>query len=138
MRVDITFLPALAAAFMLMFARIGTMMMLLPGLGETGVPTRVRLGVALVLTAVLLPLHRTAYQVDLRARGPVLMAFGQELLIGAVLGLRWRLTLSALQVAGSIVAQQLGLGFVTAGDPTQGQQGIIVGNFLTMLGITVL
>ena len=138
MRVDITFLPALAAAFMLMFARIGTMMMLLPGLGETGVPSRVRLVAALVLTAVLLPLHRSAYHVDLRTLGPVLVAFAQELLIGAMLGLTARLTLSALQVAGSIVAQQLGLGFVTAVDPTQGQQGIIIGNFLTMLGITVL
>ena len=49
-----------------------------------------------------------------------------------------RLTISALQVAGSVVAQQLGLGFVTAVDPTQGQQGVIVGNFLTMLGITLI
>ena len=47
-----------------------------------------------------------------------------------VLGLTARLTISALQVAGSVVAQQLGLGFVTAVDPTQGQQGMIVGNFL--------
>ena len=37
-----------------------------------------------------------------------------------------RVTLSALQVAGSIIAQQLGLGFVTAVDPTQGQQGVLV------------
>ena len=138
MRVDITFLPALAAAFMLMFARIGTMMMLLPGLGETGVPSRVRLVAALVLTAVLLPLHRSAYHVDLRTLGPVLLAFAQELLIGAMLGLTARLTLSALQVAGSIVAQQLGLGFVTAVDPTQGQQGLLIGNFLTILGLTLL
>jgi len=36
------------------------------------------------------------------------------------------------------VAQQLGLGFVTTVDPTQGQQGIILGNFLTMLGITLI
>src|ERR1051326_125777 len=138
MRIDVTFLPALAAAFMLMFARIGTMMMLLPGLGETGIPSRVRLVAALVLTAVVLPLHRSAYHLDLRRLGPVLLALAQELLIGAVLGLTARLTLSALQVAGSIIAQQLGLGFVTAVDPTQGQQGMIVGNFLTMLGITVL
>src|SRR5437660_5458549 len=138
MRVDITFLPALAAAFMLMFARIGTMMMLLPGLGETGVPSRVRLVAALVLTAVLLPLHRSAYHVDLRTLGPVLLAFAQELLIGAMLGLTARLTLSALQVAGSVVAQQMGLGFVTAVDPTQGQQGMIVGNFLGVLGVTLI
>jgi flagellar biosynthesis protein FliR len=138
MHVDIAFLPALAAAFMLMFARIGTMIMLLPGLGEMSVPTRVRLVVALVLTAVLLPLHRPAYTIDLRSFGPVMLAFAEELLIGAVLGLTARLTISALEVAGSIVAQQLGLGFVTAVDPTQGQQGMIVGNFLTMLGITVV
>ena len=49
-----------------------------------------------------------------------------------------RLTISALQVAGSVIAQQLGLGFVTAVDPTQGQQGLIVGNFLTLLGVTLI
>src|SRR6266852_1750295 len=32
----------------------------------------------------------------------------------------------------------MGLGFVTAVDPTQGQQGLLIGNFLTMLGITLL
>ena len=42
MRVDISFLPALAAAFMLAFARIGTMVMLLPGFGETNIPTRMQ------------------------------------------------------------------------------------------------
>jgi flagellar biosynthesis protein FliR len=138
MRIDISFLPALAAAFLLMFARIGTMVMLLPGLGEVTIPMRVRLVVALALTAVLFPLHRALFQVDLQSPGPVVILLGQELLIGAVLGLTARLAISALQVAGSIVAQQLGLGFVTAVDPTQGQQGVIVGNFLTVLGITLL
>jgi flagellar biosynthetic protein FliR len=138
MRVDVTFLPALAAAFMLMFARLGTMVMLLPGLGELSVPARVRLVIALALTAVLFPLHRDAFVIDLRQFGPLGLAFGQEIFIGAVLGLTTRLTISALQIAGSVVAQQLGLGFVTAVDPTQGQQGLIIGNFLAMLGIALV
>jgi len=138
MRIDISFLPALAAAFMLVFARIGTMVMLLPGLGEMSVPMRVRLAVALVLAAVLLPLHRSAYQLDLQSFGPVAAMLGQEMFIGAVLGLTARLTISATQVAGSVVAQQLGLGFVTAIDPTQGQQNVLVGNFLTILGVTLI
>ena len=58
MQIDISFLPALAAAFMLAFARVGTMVMLLPGIGESGMPVRVRLTIALTLTAILLPLHR--------------------------------------------------------------------------------
>ena len=138
MRIDVSFLPLLGATAMLMFARIGTMVMLLPGLGELSVPARVRLTIALVLTAVLFPLHRAAFALDLKSFGPVLLLLGQELFIGVVLGLTARLTISALQVAGSVVAQQLGLGFVTAVDPTQGQQGVILGNFLTILGITLI
>ncbi len=138
MRFDISLLPSLAAAFLLVFARIGTMVMLLPGLGELNIPMRVRLTLALVLTAILLQLHRNAYPLDLTVPGPVLALLFQELLVGAVLGLTARLTVSALQVAGSIVAQQLGLGFVTAVDPTQGQQGVILGNFLAVLGVTLV
>jgi flagellar biosynthesis protein FliR len=138
MRMDISFLPALAAAFLLTFARVGTMVMLLPGVGEMSVPSRVRLTMALVLTAILLPAHQKAYVVDLKAIGPVLVVLFQELVVGAVLGLTARLAIAALQVAGSVVAQQLGLGFVTAVDPTQNQQGLLVGNFLTVLGVTLI
>jgi flagellar biosynthesis protein FliR len=138
MHLDISFLPSFGAAFVLVFARVGTMLMLLPGLGEATLSSRMRLSVALVLAAILLPLHRNAYQVDLHAFAPTLTIFFEELLIGAVLGITARLSISALDVAGSIIAQQLGLGFVTAIDPTQGQQGVIVGNFLTIVGITLI
>ncbi len=138
MRVDISFLPALAATFLLVFARVGTMVMLLPGLGERSVPARVRLTLALMLAAVLLPLHRNAFTIDLRTFGPVAAMLGQEVFVGAVLGLTVRLLISALQVAGFVIAQQLGVGFVTAVDPTQGQQSVIVANFLTLLGLTLV
>jgi flagellar biosynthetic protein FliR len=138
MRIDISLLPALAAAFMLVFARIGAMVMLLPGFGEMTVPVRVRLAIALILTLIMVPLHRATIQVDpnnLNALGVLLI---QEIAIGLVLGMTARMTISALQVAGSVIAQQLGLGFVTAVDPTQGQQGLLIGNFLTLLGLTLL
>jgi len=138
MRVDISFLPAYAAAFILTFGRIGAMVMLLPGIGESNLPARVRLSIALVLSAVLLPLHRSAYTVDLTALTPMIVEMIGEVTIGLVLGITARLAVSALQVAGSVVAQQLGLGFVTAVDPTQDQQGVLVGNFLAVLGVTLI
>lgn len=137
MRIDLSYLPALGAAFLLVFARTGTMLMLLPGLGEQNISARMRLTFALVLAAMLLPLHRNAYHIDPGALAPTLVMLVEEILIGAMLGVTARLTISALEVAGSVIAQQLGLGFVTAVDPTQGEQGAIVGNFLTMLGITL-
>jgi flagellar biosynthetic protein FliR len=136
--VDVSFLPALGTAFLLMFARIGTMLMLLPGLGEVSIPSRLRLGAALALAMLMLPLHRADYPSDLSASGPVLALFGGEFLIGGLLGITARLTIDALAVTGSIVAQQVGLGFVTAVDPTQGQQGVILGNFLTLTGIMLV
>ncbi|HTC05137.1 MAG TPA: flagellar biosynthetic protein FliR [Xanthobacteraceae bacterium] len=137
MHLDVSFLPAIGAAFLLIFARTGTMVMLLPGLGEQNISPRLRLTIALVLAAVLLPLHRPAYHIDTGALGPTIVLLVEEIMIGAVLGLTARLTISALEVAGSVIAQQLGLGFVTTIDPTQGEQGVIIGNFLTMLGITL-
>ncbi|HXQ84698.1 MAG TPA: flagellar biosynthetic protein FliR [Xanthobacteraceae bacterium] len=137
MSIDVSFLPALGAAYLLVFARTGTMVMLLPGLGEQNISARMRLTIALILAAVLLPLHRSAYDIDPSALGPAIVMLMEEIMIGAVLGLTARLTISALEVAGSVIAQQLGLGFVTAIDPTQGEQGVLVGNFLTMLAITL-
>lgn len=138
MRIDISLLPALAAAFMLVFARIGSMVMLLPGFGEANIPVRVRLAIALALTLIILPLHRNAYTVSMTSMAPLLVLMVHEIIIGVVLGATARVTLSALSVAGSVIAQQLGLGFVTTVDPTQGQQGALLSNFLTLLGITLL
>src|SRR6201999_395731 len=138
MRLDVSLLPALAAAFMLVFARVGAMVMLMPALGEENIPMRVKLSIALLLTLVLLPLHRAAYHIDMSSLSGLLVLMLHEIIIGVILGATARVTLSALQLAGSIIAQQMGLGFVTSVDPTQGQQGVLVGNFLTMLGITML
>ena len=138
MRIDISLLPVLAATFMLVFARVGAMVMLLPGLGESNIPVRIKLAMALLLTLIILPLHRADYHIDLTSTAALLVMMIYEILIGIVLGATARVTLAALQVAGAVIAQQLGLGFVTSVDPTQGQQGVLIGNFLTLLGVTML
>jgi flagellar biosynthetic protein FliR len=138
MRIDVSLLPTLAAAFMLVFARIGAMVMLLPGFGEANVPTRTKLSIALALTLIILPMHRNDYNVDMGSIVPLLVLMMHEIVIGIVLGSTARVTLSALQVAGAVIAQQLGLGFVTSVDPTRGEQGVLIGNFLNLLGITLL
>jgi len=114
------------------------MVMLLPGLGESNIPVRIKLAVAVLLTLVILPLHRQAYQIDMQSAAPLVVMMIHELIVGIVLGATARVTLSALQVGGAVIAQQMGLGFVTSVDPTQGQQGVLIGNFLTMLGVTLL
>ena len=86
-RDDVTFLPALAATFMLVFARIGTMVMLLPGLGEIERTGRGCASPSRGAAAVLLPLHQRRLPDRPATFGPVVAMLGQELFIGAMLGL---------------------------------------------------
>jgi flagellar biosynthetic protein FliR len=139
MRVDVSLLPVLAATFMLVFGRVGAMVMLLPGLGESNIPVRIKLAIAVVLTLIILPLHRQDYHLNMDSMVPLIVMMFHEIIVGIVLGATARVTLSALQVSGAVIAQQMGLGFATSVDPTnQGQQGVLIGNFLTMLGVTLL
>ena len=48
-------IPEIAAAFLLTFARVGTLVMLLPGVGEQSLNSRARLSFALLLTLVMFP-----------------------------------------------------------------------------------
>ncbi|WP_336488223.1 flagellar biosynthetic protein FliR [Methylobacterium nigriterrae] len=133
-------LPGIAAAYLLTFARVGTLIMLMPGLGEQLVSARLRLAFALLVALVLFPMVRPLLPLQggaLAGPGLIALLFG-ETLVGLVLGLTVRMVLAALQTAGLIVSQQLGLGYAMTVDPTMGGQQAALGNFLTLLGVTLI
>lgn len=131
-------IPQLATLFMLTFARVGTLVMLLPGTGERMIPGTLRLAFALLLTLILFPVVRPLLPAE-RAPEIVIGLFFGEIAAGLVLGLATRMVVGALQTAGAIVAQQLGLSFAMTVDPTQGGgQEAAIGNFITLLAITLV
>ena len=130
--------PDLAALFMLVFARVGTLVMLLPGFGERFIPGRVRLSLALFLTLAMAPVVRPLLP---QGAGRLETALGLmlfELMVGLMIGLLGRLVVASLQTAGNFVSQALGLSFAESIDPTQGGQAAAVGNFLMITGVTLL
>lgn len=134
---DLTLLPGVAATFVLIVARIGTMIMLMPALGETSVPARLRLSLAVLLSLIFYPLVAGSYRVPVEL--PALVgAAATELAIGFVIGGSARLLMAALQTTGVVIANQTGLGFVTAVDPTQGQQGAMLSAFLNTLAVAMI
>jgi flagellar biosynthesis protein FliR len=136
MTIDV--LPEVAFAYMLIFARVGTMLMLMPALGESTIPTRLRLVFALMLALILYPAVADSYPALPPSLPGILALFAGEILIGFFIGLISRMITGALQVAGSAIAFQMGLGFAQGVDPTQGIQGALMGSFLSMLGITLI
>ncbi|WP_181707508.1 flagellar biosynthetic protein FliR [Chthonobacter rhizosphaerae] len=135
----IRILPEVTVLFILLFGRLGAMVMLLPTLGEQAVPVRFRLALALVLTLIFYPIVSTTLPQGLQDNTPALLAaLGREVLIGLALGLVARLALSVAQIAGTAVAANIGLSFAQSVDPTMGQQGAIIASFLSVTGLTLV
>ena len=135
MRIDISLLPALAAAFMLAFARVGAMVMLLPNLGEHGIPARVRLLLALAIAFCMAPGVANAYHDTAPSTSVgLVILIAQEVTVGVLVGAMARIIMSSLNIAGYLIATQTGLAYAQTLDPTQGTQGAVMGNFLSLLG----
>src|SRR5205085_12600884 len=95
MTLTLDMLPQLAAIVILIFARIGTMVMLMPALGEASVPARFRLSIAVMLSLMFLPLLTASFTVAL-AIPALIGALLQELAVGLVIGGTGRMLLGGL------------------------------------------
>ncbi|WP_052726645.1 flagellar biosynthetic protein FliR [Devosia epidermidihirudinis] len=137
--VGLDWLPNTAFLYLLMFARIGAILMLMPALGENMIPARMRLSFALMFTLVVYPLLSSSLPaMPADVMGIVGLLF-HELVIGLMLGAIARITVMATQVAGAIIAFQTGLSVAQSADPTQGGiQGAVFGSFLSFLGMTLI
>jgi len=124
--------------FFMVFARLGSAIMLLPGFGEAYVPPRVRLIFALTVSLALMPM--------IAGRLPALPAgMGQfagllviEIGIGLFFGTIARLIMLGAQSAGSVIALQIGIASALVSDPTTQQQAAITGNFLLALTVVLI
>jgi flagellar biosynthetic protein FliR len=125
--------------FFLVFSRVGAMVMLLPAIGDAGVPARVRLSMALAISFAMVPVvaHFYPHDVPPSAIGLSVLLI-QETIAGILIGGMSRLIMSALSVAGQLIATQTGLAFTQSIDPTFGEQGAIVGTFFSMLGVVLI
>jgi len=136
--VTLSFLPQTAFVFLLIFARLGTMLMLMPVLGEAVVSSRIRLMIGLMLTLVMMPLVKEQYGVlPGTLFGGIVILLG-EMVVGLFIGTSARLIMSATHVAGTVIAFQTGLAFAQSNDFVQGIQGAIMGSFLSIVAVTLI
>ena len=131
-------LPLSVFASALVFARMGAILMLLPGIGESFVPPRIRLAFALAFSFAVGPLVA-----DQLPGAPASLADAAalvllEALIGLMIGAASRLLLMAGAVAGQVIGFQTGLAMAQSFDPTQGQSGALPAQFLNLLFLVLI
>lgn len=122
----------------LIFARLGALVMLIPGLGESVVPPRVRLAFAFLLALMLYPVigpHVPELPTTVSGVGGAVI---KEVLIGLMIGAILRLFMSSLATAGEIISIQTTLSFAQTANPMQAQPTPIIGTFLSLLGVVLI
>jgi len=135
---EIMTLSSTAFAAGLVFARVGSMLMLMPGFGETPVPTRMRLALALMLSLSIGTLVADRLPPPPDHVWQITALIGGEVLVGLMFGAIGRLMMSALSTAGQVISMQTGLSFAQTFDPSQGRQSAIFATFLNLLAIVLV
>ena len=139
LRFHLADLSGLILVYFLVFARTGAMLMLLPPINQAGIPSRVRLALALAISFALAPGLAHDYPPAMPSSPIALgLLIAQDVTAGLLVGGMATIIMSALSVAGSLIATQTGLSYAQLLNPTMGDQEPVLGNFLVLLGGTLI
>jgi len=131
-------LPANVFAAMLIFCRVGTAMMLLPGFGEFYVMQRFRLLLALLIALLLTPVLAPLLPPLPAGAGRLTVVIGSEIAIGLFIGMVARILLAALDIAGTVVSFQLGLSSAQIFNPMAASTGTLTSTLYGVLGVLLI
>lgn len=114
--------------------RVAGLMAIAPIIGGPQVPVRIRVGLALLVTLIILPLVGPAPAVDpLSAEGVLITA--TQMLIGVAMGFMLMIVFNAITLAGENIAMTMGLGFAVMQDPQNGTSVPVVSQFYMIMAI---
>ncbi|HEY0600760.1 flagellar biosynthetic protein FliR [Brevundimonas sp.] len=122
----------------MIFARIGAVLLMLPGVGESYVPPRIRLSLALVVSLALWPVVSGSLPGLPATLGGMAGWIIREVIVGLAIGALLRSFLTVLATAGEVVALQTTLAFAQTANPMQASPGSTISAFLMLLGTTLI
>ena len=116
--------------------RLASFLMVIPVFGTQLVPARVRLGLALLMTILIVPMIPPVPQVEALSADAVVITL-QQILIGIGLGFALTALWQLFVIAGQMIAMQMGLGFASMVDPANGVNVPVLAQIYTIT-ITLL
>ena len=113
------------------FARIGACLMVAPMFGARFVQPRIRIILAVAITALVVPLIPAPTIAPFSPQGFVVVF--QQLLIGVAFGFALQVVFDALALAGQLLANSMGLSFAFNIDPLRGSSTPALGQLYVIL-----
>lgn len=122
----------MVSSFLWPLFRVASFFMAMPIIGTQMLPMRLRLGLALAVTVLIVPVLPPMPQFDgLSLQNWIVVA--QQVLIGALLGFSANILLQSFVAGGQLMAMQMGLGFASMTDPANGVNTVILSQIYLML-----
>ncbi len=115
--------------YLLVFARLSAMLIVMPVFGFSTVSVRIRILFAFVLTLVIAPMLTPVMQYAPTRLLQLFIDVMREVFAGLLIGYGAQIIFEAIMIAGSYVGFQLGLAIMNVIDPTSQDQSPIIGNF---------
>ncbi|PJA79372.1 MAG: flagellar biosynthetic protein FliR [Nitrospirae bacterium CG_4_9_14_3_um_filter_51_5] len=119
--------------FVVVLVRTAVILSALPLLGGQSVPSRIKIGMAVIIAILLMPVVTFTLPPNWLEPGHLVMALGAEVLVGLVLGLAMRLIMTAVELAGSVMGFQVGFSVGGVLDPVTQVETPVFGQLLTIL-----
>lgn len=122
----------LLARFGIVFLRMSGLVAFLPVFGSQLVPVRGRIALAIVMTAVVMPIATPVLVLPVGLWGWALVA-AREIFIGVCIGLAARMVFAGIETAAGLVAGQSGFAIANMVDPLSGDQGLTPAIYINVL-----
>lgn len=132
------FLVSGVFAFMIVFMRFGTAVMIMPGVGDSFVPANIRLLFAVAFSLVLAPVMQPHVPSPLPEFGVMITLLVVEFITGLFFGTIARILMMAMDTAGMLISLASGISNAQVFNPSLAVQGSIFGAFLSVGGVTLL
>lgn len=123
-------------AFFFPLTRVLALLASAPPFNNPALTVRIRLVFGLVMTIAIAPVLPRVPSVDPGSAAGLLIV-AQELVIGAAMGFTMRLVFGAVDMAGSLISLEMGIGFATAYDPQTAGQTVVISEFMGLLALLV-
>ncbi len=125
-------LSAWLAAFLWPLIRISAMIASAPIFSSRQTPRRLRVGITLLLSFMIMPLIPPPPVVEVFSPAALLIA-AQQVLIGLAMGFIMQMVFGALVFGGQALAYSMGLGFASMVDPQNGVQVPVLSQYYIIL-----
>lgn len=122
--------------FLLIFCRMTAFFVVSPIFSSRGVPNQFKIGIAAFISLLIYLIKGTTIKIPDGTDIYVLMVF-REILIGLLLGYIAYLMFMVIQIAGSFMDIQIGLGIASVFDPMTGASAPVIGNFKYMFAMLI-